>query len=69
MLKEPKIKLIKSELNIKCEKQKFSLTQFSKDIVINQFYESNKGATSFRSGMIYIRIPKTLKILGDGKYQ
>jgi hypothetical protein len=71
MLKEPNIKLIRSKLNIDCEKQTYSLTQFSKDIVINQFYEKkdNEGANSFGSGIIYIRIPKTLKILGDEEYQ
>ncbi|MGK0467311.1 MAG: hypothetical protein ACJAX4_002612, partial [Clostridium sp.] len=48
----------------------YSFTQFSKDIVINQFYEKkDNGATSFGSGVIYIRIPKTLKILGDEAYR
>jgi hypothetical protein len=74
MIKEPNIKLIRSKLNIECEKQKYRLTQFSKDIAIKQFYEkidneSNSGVTNYGSDIIYIRIPKNLKILGDESYQ
>ncbi|MFT5872030.1 MAG: hypothetical protein ACI8WT_000957 [Clostridium sp.] len=74
MIKEPNIKLIRSKLNIECEKQEYRLTQFFKDIAIKQFYEkidneSNNDVTSSGSDIIYIRIPKTLKILGDEAYE
>jgi hypothetical protein len=74
VLKDPNIKLSKSKLDIKYEKQKYSFTQFSKDITINQFYdkkdnESNNRGTSFGSSMLYIRIPKNLQISGNDEYQ
>jgi len=74
VLKEPNIKLNQSKLNINYEKQKYSFTQFSKDITINQFYEKkdneiNNGSTGFGSSLLYIRIPKNLKILENEDFQ
>jgi len=74
VLKEPIINLNKSKLNIKYEKQEYSFKQFSKDITINQFYEKkdnkiNNGSMGFGSSMLYIRIPKNLKILGNQDFQ
>ncbi len=72
ILKEPNMKLINNKLNIEYEKQNYNLTQFSKDVVINQFYEKkdNEMVSGLgSSGIIYIKIPKNLKILGDEEYQ
>jgi hypothetical protein len=74
VLKDPNINLNKSKLDIKYEKQTYSFIQFSKDITIHQFYEkkdneNNNRGTSFGSGILYIRIPKNLKILGNKEYQ
>lgn len=70
VLKEPNIKLESNKLSIEYEKQRYSFTQFSKDPVISQFYEkednaSNNRVSGFDHGIIYIKIPKNLKILGD----
>jgi hypothetical protein len=70
VLKEPNIKLESNRLSIEYEKQRYSFTLFSKDPVSSQFYEkkdnaSNNRVSGFGHGIIYIKIPKNLKILGD----
>lgn len=71
ILKGPDIKLLNNKLLIEFEKQKYSFTQFSKDLVINQFYdnnETNNVGGGFGSGVIYLKIPKNLIILRDEEY-
>jgi hypothetical protein len=74
ILKEPNIKMVNNKLNIENEKQKYKFTQFSKDLVIDQFYEkkdneSNNGVSGSGSGILYMKIPKNLKVVGDEGYQ
>lgn len=73
-LKEPNIKLLNNKLNIENEKQKYIFTQFSKDLVSNQFYDKkhnagNNRVSGFGSSILYIKIPESLKILGDETFQ
>jgi len=74
MIKGPSIKLVDNKLIIEFEKQRYNFTQFSKDVVITQFFESKdeKGRVingSFGSGTIYIKIPQNLKVLGAEEYR
>jgi hypothetical protein len=70
VIKEPNIKLLRSKLNVEYEKQIFSFTRFLKDQVISQFYEKKEDESirGLGSGIIYIKVPKNLKILGDDEY-
>lgn len=74
MIKGPSISLVDNKLIIECEKQRYNFTQFSKDVVINQFYEGKDEKDRvingiFGSGIIYIKIPLNLKVLGDVEYK
>jgi hypothetical protein len=74
VLEGPNIQLDNNKLTIEYEKQKYSYTQFSKDIVINQFFnnkdDENKSVVGgFGSSILYIRIPKSLQVLGDEGYK
>ena len=72
VLKGPNIKLLNNKLQVEFEKQKYSFTQFSKDQILNQFYENNESddaVQGFGSGIIYIKIPKNLMILRDEEYK
>lgn len=72
VLKAPNIKLLNNKLSIEYKKQKYIFTQFSKDPVINQFYEKKDGESNiggFGSCILYIKIPKELKVLGAEGYQ
>jgi len=74
MIKGPSISLVDNKLIIECEKQRYNFTQFSKDVVINQFYEVKDEKDRvingiFGSSIIYIKIPLNLKVLGDVEYK
>lgn len=74
MIKGPSINLVDNKLIIEFEKQRYNFTQFYKDMVITQFYESKDEKdrvinSSFGSGTIYIKIPQNLKVLGDVEYK
>lgn len=74
MIKGPSISLVNNKLIIEFEKQRYNFTQFSKDVVINQFYEGKDEKDRvingiFGSGIIYIKIPLNLKVLGDVEYK
>lgn len=74
IIKGPNINLTDNKLIIECEKQRYNFTQFSKDVVINQFYEGENEKDrvingSFGSGILYIKIPLNLKVLGDVEYK
>lgn len=74
MIKGPSISLVDNKLIIECEKQRYNFNQFSKDVMITQFYENKDkkdrvSTGSFGSGIIYIKIPLNLKVLGDVEYK
>jgi len=75
LIKEPEVNLIDKELNIVFEKQRFNYTKFPKDVVINQFLKDNNNeqdrgiAGILNSGIIYIKVPKNLKITGEEQYK
>ena len=71
-LKGPNIQLINNKLSIEDQKQEFNATQFSKDLVIGQFYEKqdekNSNVHVGLNALLYIKIPKNLKVLEDEAY-
>jgi len=75
-IKEPKIEMINSILNIKDEKQKYSeyvYVEFPKDFTTTQFYgketyNSYSGFGGMGCSMVYVKIPKDLVILNDEKF-
>jgi len=74
MINGPGINLVDNKLIIEFEKQRYNFNQFSKDVMITQFYENKDkkdrvSTGSFGSGIIYIKIPLNLKVLGDVEYK
>lgn len=75
LIKEPEVNLVDKKLSTVFEKQRFNYTKFSKDVVINQFLKDNNKEQdrgimgSLNSGIIYIKVPKNLKITGEEQYK